>query len=52
MHAKAVDALGAHQGFEVGVGPSVVVVDESIGKASTTALRDDIDAIVCGGNRV
>ena len=49
MNEKALAALGANDGFEVGVGPSVVVVDE--GKAqtvTTTTARDDIYAFIFG----
>jgi lipid-binding SYLF domain-containing protein len=42
MNEKAVNALNENNGFEVGVGPSVVVVDQGLGTAvtSTTALND------------
>ena len=49
MNDRAVAALGANDGFEVGVGPSVVVMDE--GKArtvTTTTARDDIYAFIFG----
>ena len=49
MNDKAVSALGANEGFEVGVGPSVVVLDE--GKArtiTTTTAKDDIYAFIFG----
>lgn len=49
MNDKAVGALGANEGFEVGVGPSVVVMDE--GKArtlTTTTAKDDIYAFIFG----
>jgi lipid-binding SYLF domain-containing protein len=43
MNDKAVSALGANQGFEVGVGPSVVVMDEGKAKTLTiTSAKDDI----------
>jgi len=47
MNEKAVGALGANDGFEVGVGPSVVVMDEGMGKTmTTTTVKDDIYAFV------
>ena len=49
MNDKAVSALGANEGFEVGVGPSVVVMDA--GKATaltTTTAKDDIYAFIFG----
>ena len=47
MNANAVNALDAAKGFEVGVGPSVVMVDEGMAKtATTTTLRDDVYAFV------
>lgn len=49
MNDKAVGALGANEGFEVGVGPSVVVIDEGMGKSlTTTTARDDIYAFIFG----
>ena len=47
MNEKAVGALGANEGFEVGVGPSVVVMDEGLGKTmTTTTVKDDIYAFI------
>jgi lipid-binding SYLF domain-containing protein len=47
MNDKAVSALGANDGFEVGVGPSVVVMDEGLGKTmTTTTVKDDIYAFI------
>ena len=47
MNAKALAQLDSATGFEVGVGPSVVVVDEGMGKnLTTTTLKDDIYAFV------
>ena len=42
MNQKALDYLNSSQGFEIGVGPSVVVMDKGMGKSatSTTALED------------
>lgn len=49
MNDKALQQLDAANGFEIGVGPSVVVLDE--GKAAnitTTTMKDDIYAFVFG----
>ncbi len=47
MNQKAVDALGNAKGFEVGVGPSLVMVDQGMAKTTTTnTLKDDIYAFV------
>ena len=49
MNEKAVGALGANEGFEVGVGPSVVVMDEGKAKTmTTTTAKDDIYAFIFG----
>lgn len=49
MNEKAVSALGANEGFEVGVGPSVVVMDEGKAKTmTTTTAKDDIYAFIFG----
>ena len=49
MNDKAVSALGANEGFEVGVGPSVVVMDEGKAKTmTTTTAKDDIYAFIFG----
>ncbi len=49
MNDKALQQLDAAKGFEVGVGPSVVVVDEGKAKEiSTTTTKDDIYAFVFG----
>ncbi|HMO46148.1 MAG TPA: YSC84-related protein [Rubrivivax sp.] len=49
MNDKALGALGANEGFEVGVGPSVVVVDEGKAKSmTTTTAKDDIYAFIFG----
>ena len=49
MNAKALDDFVNASGFEVGVGPSVVLVDEGMAKTTTTAtLKDDIYAFVFG----
>ena len=49
MNAKAAEQLDNANGFEVGVGPSVVLVDEGMAKTTTTTtLKDDIYAFVFG----
>lgn len=49
MNAKALAQLDKAGGFEVGVGPSVVVVDEGAAKTmTTTTAKDDIYAFVFG----
>ena len=49
MNAKALAELDNQKGFEVGVGPSVVLVDEGMAKTTTTTtLKDDIYAFVFG----
>jgi lipid-binding SYLF domain-containing protein len=49
MNAKALDEFVKASGFEVGVGPSVVLVDEGMAKtATTTTMKDDIYAFVFG----
>ena len=49
MNAKALEQLDEANGFEVGVGPSVVVVDEGMGKSTTTkTLKDDVYAFIFG----
>ena len=47
MNDKAVDYLNKTQGWEIGVGPTVVVVDEGVAKnLSTTTLKDDSYAFI------
>ena len=49
MNSKALDDFVKASGFEVGVGPSVVLVDEGMAKTTTTTtLKDDIYAFVFG----
>ena len=49
MNAKALDEFRKASGFEVGVGPSVVLVDEGKAKnITTTTMKDDIYAFVFG----
>ena len=49
MNAKALDEFKKATGFEVGVGPTVVLVDEGKAKnLTTTTMKDDIYAFVFG----
>ena len=49
MNEKALNVLNANDGFEVGVGPSVVVVDQGMGKSLTSkTANDDIYAFIFG----
>jgi lipid-binding SYLF domain-containing protein len=49
MNEKALRALTEAAGFEVGVGPSVVVVDEGMGRSLTTmTAKHDIYAFIVG----
>lgn len=47
MSDSALAYLGKSDGFEIGVGPSVVVMDEGMAKsATTTTLKDEIYAFI------
>lgn len=49
MNDKALNALTETDGFEVGVGPSVVVVDEGMGKSLTSMnAKQDVYAFIFG----
>jgi lipid-binding SYLF domain-containing protein len=50
LNEKALAQLDSAKGFEVGVGPSVVMVDEGMAKTTTTTttLKDNIYAFVFG----
>ena len=49
MNEGALAQLDKADGFEVGVGPSVVMVDEGMAKTTTTnTLKDDVYAFVFG----
>ena len=49
MTDSAVKSLGTAEGFEVGVGPSVVLMDEGMAKkTTTTTTKSDIYAFVFG----
>ena len=47
MNDKAIDYLNKTQGWEIGVGPTVVVVNEGVAKnLSSTTLKDDSYAFI------
>jgi lipid-binding SYLF domain-containing protein len=47
MNDKAVDYLSNSQGWEIGVGPTVVLVNEGVAKnLSTSTLKDDAYAFI------
>lgn len=47
MNGKAVDYLNKSDGWEIGVGPTVVVVNEGVAKnLSTSTLKDDAYAFI------
>jgi lipid-binding SYLF domain-containing protein len=47
MNDKALAYLDSSEGFEVGVGPSIVVVDEGVGKSMTsTTVTEDVYAFI------
>ena len=47
MNQKAVDYLDQSDGWEIGVGPTVVIVNEGVAKnLSTTTLKDDAYAFI------
>ena len=49
MNENALNALNTAEGFEVGVGPSVVLVDEGMAKSlTTTTAQNDIYALIFG----
>ncbi len=49
MNEKALKQLDATRGFEIGVGPSIVVVDAGVAKTMTTnTLTSDVYAFVFG----
>ena len=49
MNEKSLSALTESDGFEIGVGPSVVVVDEGMGKSLTTMnAKGDVYAFIFG----
>jgi lipid-binding SYLF domain-containing protein len=47
MNQKSLDYLNSSQGFELGVGPSLVVVDQGMGRSITsTTLTEDVYAYI------
>jgi lipid-binding SYLF domain-containing protein len=47
MTDKAVKAIGTAEGFEIGVGPSIVVMDDALAKkTTTTTAQKDIYAFI------
>lgn len=49
MNDAALDYLDRSSGFEVGVGPSIVVVDAGVARTlTTTTMKDDVYAFVFG----
>jgi lipid-binding SYLF domain-containing protein len=49
MNDKALQQLDKADGFEVGVGPTVVVMDEGKAKSmTTTTMKDDVYAFIFG----
>ena len=47
MNENSLEALNRNDGFEVGVGPSIVVVDEGMGRSLTTkTVNKDIYAFI------
>jgi lipid-binding SYLF domain-containing protein len=47
MNEKALEYLDQSGGFELGVGPSIVVVDQGMGKSmTTTTLTQDVYAFI------
>jgi lipid-binding SYLF domain-containing protein len=49
MNADALKYLDSSQGFEIGVGPSVVVVDQGMAKKfSSTTVTQDVYAFIFG----
>ena len=49
MNDGAVKALGKSEGLEIGVGPSVVVMDEGMAKSTTTTtMTEDVYAFIFG----
>ncbi len=49
MNNEALSHLDSSRGLEIGVGPSIVVVDEGMARTlTTTTLREDVYAIIFG----
>ena len=46
MNEKAVTYLDESEGWEIGVDPSIVVMDKGMGKSLTTTGRSDVYAFI------
>ena len=47
MNQKAIDYLNRSDGWEIGIGPSIVILDKGKGKSlTTTTLKDDVYAFI------
>ena len=47
MNDKAIEYLSKSDGWEIGVGPSIVIVDKGVAKTlTTTTLKDDVYAFI------
>ena len=47
MNKKAMTTLKNRKGWEIGTGPTIVIVDEGFGKSLTsTTLKDDVYAVI------
>ena len=47
MNDKALEYLNSSDGWEIGVGPSIVIVDKGMAKSLTTmTLKDDVYAFI------
>jgi lipid-binding SYLF domain-containing protein len=47
MNANALQQIDKAEGFDIGVGPTVVVVDAGVAKSlTTTTMKDDIYAFI------
>ena len=47
MNANALQQIDKAEGFDVGVGPTLVVLDEGMAKSmTTTTMKDDIYAFI------
>jgi lipid-binding SYLF domain-containing protein len=49
MKDSAMDYLDTDAGLEIGVGPSIVIVDEGVARSlTTTTAKDDVYAFIYG----
>jgi lipid-binding SYLF domain-containing protein len=47
MNDRAIEYLDQRDGWEIGVGPSIVIVDEGVARSMTsTTLREDVYAFI------